>query len=91
MSNVPISLAGSASDFADAQVSSGRFSTISEYLSALVRADEQTQAVVAKLSGDQELARLLQDGLNSGTGRSWSPSVLEDLKRQTFDASRANK
>ena len=91
MSNVPISLAGSASDFADAQVSSGRFSTVSEYLSALVKADEQTQAVVAKLSGDQELAQLLKDGLDSGVGRLWSPSILEDLKRKTINASRANK
>jgi putative addiction module CopG family antidote len=91
MSDVPISLADSASDFADAQVSSGRFSTVSEYLSALVKADEQTQAVVAKLSGDRDLAQLLQDGLDSGAGRSWSPAILEDLKQRTIDASRANK
>ena len=91
MSDMSISLAGSASEFAEAQVSSGRFSTISEYLSALVKADEQTQAVVAKLNADQKLAQLLREGLDSGVGRSWSPSILEELKQQTLDASRANK
>jgi Arc/MetJ-type ribon-helix-helix transcriptional regulator len=85
MSDAPISLPGSASAFADAQVSTGRFSTVSEYLSALVKADEQTQAMVAKLNGDPKLAQLLLDGLDSEVGRAWSPFVLQNLKQQVLD------
>lgn len=85
MAELQINLPDSISEFADAQVASGRFPSIHDYLGALVTADEQAQQTIVKLSDNPQLAVLLEEGLASGRGRPWSPDVLAELKRQVHD------
>jgi Arc/MetJ-type ribon-helix-helix transcriptional regulator len=82
MSELQIHLPEPISEFAGAQVSSGRFPTISDYLGALVVADEKAQRVIGQLSENPQLNALLTDGMNSEPGRRWSDSVLNELKHQ---------
>lgn len=90
MAELQINLPDSMSQYADAQVASGRFPTIHDYLGALVRADEQTQLAIGTLSENPQLAALLEEGLKSGPGRPWSAAVLQELKQQVLDRSARN-
>jgi Arc/MetJ-type ribon-helix-helix transcriptional regulator len=85
MPQLQVSLPDSIREFAGAQVASGRFPTISDYLGALVSADEQAQKTVAQLSENPRVAALLEESLNSGPGRPWSSAVLGQLKQQVLD------
>jgi Arc/MetJ-type ribon-helix-helix transcriptional regulator len=69
MTELQIQLPDPIGEFAGAQVASGRFSTMSDYLGALVSADEQAQRMIGRLSENQELEALLHEGLNSDPGR----------------------
>jgi putative addiction module CopG family antidote len=85
MTQVQIQLPDAIGEFAGAQVSSGRFSSVSDYVQALVVADEAVQRTTERLSENQDLAALLEDGLASGEGRPWTPNVLGELKQQVLD------
>lgn len=85
-----INLPDAVSAFADAQVTSGRFSTIHDYVGALVSADEQAQKSIGQLSDNPQLAALLDEGLKSAEGRRWSPAVLQELKQQVLDRAAGN-
>lgn len=85
MAEIQINLPDPVSAFADAQVTSGRFPTIHDYLGALVSADEQTQKTIAQLNDSPQLAALLDEGLESAPGRPWSAAVLQELKQQVLD------
>jgi Arc/MetJ-type ribon-helix-helix transcriptional regulator len=90
MADLQINLPDPLSDYAGAQITSGRFPNINEYLGALVTADEQAQRAIEQLHENPQLAALLQDGLDSGHGRYWSPSVLRELKQQVLDRAAGN-
>jgi Arc/MetJ-type ribon-helix-helix transcriptional regulator len=85
MAELQINLPDSIGEFAGAQVTSGRFPTLSDYLGALVCADEQAQGTIAQLSENPQLAGLLEEGLKSGPGRRWSNAVLRELKQQVLE------
>jgi Arc/MetJ-type ribon-helix-helix transcriptional regulator len=84
MSELQINLPDAISQYADAQVAAGRFSSIHDYMGALVVADEQAQRTVADLAEHPRLAALLAEGLASGPGRRWSPAVLRELRDQAL-------
>jgi Arc/MetJ-type ribon-helix-helix transcriptional regulator len=90
MAELQINLPDPISAFAGAQVASGRFPTIDNYLEALVSADEQVQTTVAALNENPEVAALLQESLDGGHGRGWSPSVLRELKQQVRERAAGN-
>jgi Arc/MetJ-type ribon-helix-helix transcriptional regulator len=90
MAELQINLPDSISEFADAQVASGRFPSIHDYLGALVSADEKAQQTIAQLSENPQLAKLLEEGLQSEPGRHWSPTVLQELKQQVIDRATGN-
>jgi putative addiction module CopG family antidote len=91
MAEMQINLPDPISKFADAQVASGRFPSVQEYLGALVTADEQAQQTIARLNDNSQLAALLEEGMASGPGRHWSPDVLDELKRQVLDRATGNR
>ena len=90
MAELQINLRDPVSAFVDAQVTSGRFPTIHDYLGALVSADEQTQKTIGQLSDNPQLAALLEEGLESAQGRPWSAAVLQELKQQVLDRATGN-
>jgi Arc/MetJ-type ribon-helix-helix transcriptional regulator len=90
MAELQINLPDPISAYAGAQVASGRFPTIHDYLGALVSADQQEQAAIRQLSDNPRLAALLEEGLASAEGRAWTPAVFQELKQQVFDRAAGN-
>ncbi len=79
MQTVNISLAEPLKEFVDEQVSSGRYSSLSDYLSDLIREDEKRKA-------RERLDELILEGLNSGdpvpaAAEFWAERHSELLKR----------
>ena len=85
MAELHVDLPDAISAYAGAQVASGRFPTIRDYLGALVSADQQEQIAIRQLSEIPGLGALLEEGLASAEGRAWTPAVLQELKQQVFD------
>jgi putative addiction module CopG family antidote len=86
-----VNLPDPISEFADAQVASGRFQSVQDYLGALVTADEQAQQAIARFNDNPQLAALLEEGMASAPGRPWSSDVLDELKRQVLDRATGNR
>jgi len=68
MQTMNISLPDPLKDFVNEQVTSGRYSSVSEYVRELIRLDEKRKA-------QEHLEVMLRDGLNSPasemTGKDW--------------------
>jgi len=83
MQSMNISLPDPLKQFVDGQITEGRYSSVSEYVRELIRADEKRKA-------EERLETLLLDGLNSAeTGLSredWS-----DLRASALAKVVANK
>lgn len=78
MQSMNISLPEPLKQFVDGQVSSGRYSSASEYVRELIRADEKRKA-------EQQLEAKLLEGLNSAeselTAADWSALRKEALAK----------
>jgi antitoxin ParD1/3/4 len=74
MQSMNISLPDPLKQFVDEQISSGRYSSVSEYVRELIREDEKRKA-------QQHLEGLLLEGLNSKAGRMTSKD-WEELKQR---------
>ncbi len=88
MSEVPLDLPEPLTSYIHLQIATGRYSNVSDYFSDLVRADQQLQQFLDQLGENAELSKKLDDGLNSGEGRRWTPAVLNELRNQVLDRSR---
>lgn len=75
MSTMNISLPDALKAFVDERVSKDGYSTSSEYVRELIRADQVRQA-------ERELARLLREGLESGEGIDADRSYWAEKRRQ---------
>lgn len=91
MTQLQVTLPDSIGEFAGAQVAAGRFSSVSDYLGALVTADAQAQRAVEALSENPQLVALLEEGLNGGEGRQWSSAILHEMKQQILDRASENQ
>jgi Arc/MetJ-type ribon-helix-helix transcriptional regulator len=69
MNDLHIQLPEPIHSFAGAQVSSGRFQSMSDYVGALVSADEKSQQAIRGLNDNPKLAGLLDKGLSGDAGR----------------------
>ena len=78
MESMNISLPEPLKQFVDGQISSGRYSSVSEYVRELIRADEKRKA-------EEQLGAKLLEGLNSAeselTPADWSALRKEALSR----------
>ncbi len=75
MTSINISLPESMKEYVEAQVAGGGYSTASEYLRELIRADQKQKA-------EEKLEALLLEGLNSGEPVELTPTFWEDLRRE---------
>jgi antitoxin ParD1/3/4 len=87
MQTMNISLPDQLKEFVDEQVSSGRYSSVSEYVRDLIRDDEKTKS-------QEQLEALLMEGLQSGppttmTRRDWDEVRREAVKQ--FEARKSRK
>ena len=87
MESMNISLPESLKQFVDGQISAGRYSSASEYVRELIRADE-------KRTGEEQLEAKLLEGLNSAehelTPADWSAIRKEALDRLGARKNRAD-
>jgi len=78
MQNMNVSLPDQLKQFVDGQISTGRYSSVSEYVRELIRAD-------AKRKAEEHLEAKLLEGLNSSeselTARDWSALRTEALAK----------
>ncbi len=63
--------------YVDQRVRSGQYGNTSEYLRELIRRDQEEQA-------KKRLRELIEEGLNSGSGRVLTPKVSAQLKRRAL-------
>jgi putative addiction module CopG family antidote len=85
MSQIQMNLPDQITEFVGAQIASGRYSSVEDYVSALVTEDRETQELISSLSSNPRLPALLEEGINSGPGRIWNAEYLAELKQQVYD------
>ena len=68
-------------DYVSERVRSGEYGNTSEYLSELIRQDQQKQAA-------RHFRQLIADGLESGDARPATDSMLDELRQFVFNADR---
>lgn len=67
--------------YVDARVRSGQYGNTSEYLRELIRRDQDEQA-------KKRLRELIEEGLSSGRGRTFTPKVAAALKERALGGTR---
>lgn len=67
--------------YIDQRVRSGQYGNTSEYLRDLIRHDQEEQA-------KKRLRELIEEGLQSGSGRTLTPKVAADLKTRALGSRR---
>jgi antitoxin ParD1/3/4 len=76
MQSMNISLPDPLKRFVDGQIAEGRYSSVSEYMRELIRADEKRKA-------EDRLESLLLEGLNSPEAE-LQPSDWADIRKQAL-------
>lgn len=87
MQTMNISLPDQLKEFVDAEVGSGRYGTVSEYVRDLIRADEKRRA-------HERLESLLLEGLESGAPTEMTRQDWDEIRREAvrqFEARRVQK
>ncbi len=77
MQSMNISLPEPLKQFVDGQISAGRYSSASEYVRELIRADEKRKA-------EEQLEAKLLDGLNSAESE-LTPADWSALRKEALD------
>jgi len=78
LASLNISLPQSLKDYVESQVSSGGYSTPSEYLRELLRRDQRQRA-------EEKLEQLLLEGLHSGEPLEITAEYWENKRRQLME------
>jgi len=63
--------------YVDQRVRSGAYGNTSEYIRELIRRDQEDQA-------KKRLRELIQEGLESGPGRAFTPKVAAELRKRAL-------
>lgn len=83
METMNISLPEPLKEFVDTQIASGRYSSVSEYVRALIRDDEKHKA-------EERLEALLLEGLESEEAK-LSHSDFEDIRKEALAQLKARR
>lgn len=83
MQSMNISLPEPLKKFVDSQIAEGRYSSVSEYMRELIRADEKRKA-------EDRLEAMLLEGLNS-TETELSPADWSDIRQEALAKVEARK
>ena len=84
MRTMNISLPDTLKDFVEEQVSSGNYSSASEYVRELLRAAQDRKA-------SERLAQLLSEGTNSGFGTAVTPEYWQAMRKDVASRITAHK
>lgn len=83
MQSMNISLPEPLKQFVDGQIAEGRYSSVSEYMRELIRADEKRKA-------EDRLEAMLLEGLNSAETE-LSPADWNDIRKEALAKVEAGK
>lgn len=83
MQSMNISLPDPLKQFVDGQIAQGRYSSVSEYVRDLIRADEKRRA-------EEELEAKLLEGLNA-TERRLKPADWREMRKEAMARLKARK
>ena len=83
MQSMNISLPEPLKKFVDGQIAEGRYSSVSEYMRELIRADEKRKA-------EDRLGAMLLEGLN-GAETELSPTDWSDIRKEALAKVEARK
>jgi antitoxin ParD1/3/4 len=75
MQTMNVSLPDPMKQFVEEQVAAGAYSSASEYIRELVRADQKRQA-------KEQLEQVLLDAVNSGNAIEATPEIFEEVRRR---------
>jgi putative addiction module CopG family antidote len=88
MAEIQLDFPEPLTSYVHSQIATGRYQSVTEYLSDLVRADWRLQELLEQLKDHADLSEELDRGLRSGEGRHWTPAVLDELRNQVIDRAR---
>ena len=91
MSQIRITLPDAILEFAGAQVASGKFASVSDYVSTLVQADQLSRDELESIWNSPKLEKLLEEGIQSGPRQEWNSQELAKLKQQVLDQAAGNR
>jgi antitoxin ParD1/3/4 len=74
MQTMNISLPDQLKDYVDAQVNSGRYSSVSEYVRELIRAEQKRRE-------KEDIELRILEGLSSGEAVEATPAMWEELRK----------
>lgn len=83
MQTMNISLPDTLKQFVDGQIAQGRYSSVSEYMRELIRADEKRKA-------EEALEAKLLEGLRSAEGE-LTPADWQSIRKEALDRLKARK
>jgi antitoxin ParD1/3/4 len=84
MQTMNISLPDQLKEFVDDQVGSGRYSSVSEYVRGLIRADEKCKA-------QEKLEAMLMEGIQSGQPTEMTRQDWADIRQEAVRQFEARK
>ena len=84
METMNISLPETMKQFIEEQVSAGEYSSVSEYIRALVREEQKRKA-------QEQLEALLVEGLESGKPTEMTDEEWNEIRRESFARLKARK
>lgn len=76
MTRLTVSMPDQMNDWVEAQIESGRYGNVSEYLRDLIRRDQERQLAI------DEIQRAITEGFASGAPRAFDFSAFLQRKRQ---------
>ena len=79
-----ISLPESLTAFVEQQVASGKYTTVEQYLAALIEADQKQKA-------REQLKTLIQEGLDSGPATEMTAQDWEHIRQEGLARVRGNR
>ncbi|MCJ2070675.1 type II toxin-antitoxin system ParD family antitoxin [Methylobacterium sp. J-030] len=82
MANVNVSLSEAMKDWVEAQATSGRFNSASDYVRDLIRQDQERSDSLAQIQA------LITEGFDSGISASSLDDVLAEARERTRDMRR---
>ncbi len=84
MQTMNISLPDRLKEFVDGQVGSGGYSSVSEYVRALIREDEKRKA-------QEKLESMLMEGIDSGGPTELTPQDWADIRQEALKKLEAHR
>lgn len=83
--DVQIQLPQHLADFVMAQIATGHYSSVGDYVAELIEADMNESSITERLENNPKLEKLLEEAVNSGPGRLVDSTFFDELKAKLIE------